>query len=107
MKAAAKKLSPPPIPTLAERATALLEELLEAPAAGRREILTWWREALDDALLDLAEELRPKGETKVDAQGQSAVVGSIPVGWIKMQLHQKGYGECPCKAMAEALKDAS
>ena len=105
MTAAAKQRHPI-IPTLRERATVLLEELLEAPSEEQREILTGWRDMLDAALLDLAEKLRPKGETKADAQGQPAIVGSIPAGWIKMQLHQKGYGDCPCKAMAEALKDA-
>jgi hypothetical protein len=94
MSAAAKRKPTPSIPTLAERASVLLEELLEAPAAKRREILTWWRTALDEALLDLAEDLRPKGEH------------GIPVNWIKMQLHARGHGECPCRAMAEALKDA-
>jgi hypothetical protein len=82
------------IPTLAERATALLEELLEAPASERREILKFWREALDCAIGDLAEDLRPKGEH------------GIPVNWIKMQIHARGHGECPCRAMVEALKDA-
>jgi hypothetical protein len=82
------------IPTLAERAAALLEELLDAPASERREILTWWREALDCAIGDLAEGLRPKGEN------------GIPVNWIKMQLHARGHGECPCRALVEALKDA-
>jgi hypothetical protein len=92
---AAKRKPAPIIPTLAERMMALHEELLEAPDHERRELLMWWRSAMDDALGDLAEERRPKGET------------GIPVGWIKMQFHHKGHGDCPCKAMAEALKDAS
>jgi hypothetical protein len=83
-----------PIPSLAERASALMEELLEAPASERREILKFWREALDCAIGDLAEDLRPKGEH------------GIPVNWIKMQMHARGHGECPCRAMVEALKDA-
>jgi hypothetical protein len=93
MKTATKRKLDP-IPTLAERATALLEELLEASASERREILKWWREALDCAIGDLAEELRPKGE-----QG-------VPVNWIKMQIHARGHGECPCRAYAEAVKES-
>ena len=81
------------IPTLAERASALLEELLEAPARERRDVLTWWCDALDSALDDLAEERRPKGEH------------GIPAPWIKLQLHARGYGNCACRAHAEALKD--
>jgi hypothetical protein len=94
MTATAKRKPSVSIPTLAERATVLLEELLEAPASERREILTWWREALDCAIGDLAEALRPKGEN------------GIPVNWIKMQLRARGHGECPCQALAEALRDA-
>jgi hypothetical protein len=94
MKTATKR-KPDPIPTLAERASALLEELLEAPAEEQREILTGWRDMLDAALDDIAEARRPKTEP-----------GAIPVGWIKMQFHARGHGECPCRAMAEALKDA-
>jgi hypothetical protein len=86
-----RKLS---IPTLAERASALLEEILEAPASERREVLESWREGLDRAIDQLAEELRPKGQF------------GIPRGWIKMQMHARGHGTCPCRAMAEALKDA-
>ena len=95
----------PSIPTLAERATALLEELLEAPAYERREILTSWREALDSAIGDLAEALRPKGHVGTGAVGETAVIGSIPVGFVKMQLMTRGYGECPCRSLAEASKD--
>jgi hypothetical protein len=103
---AAVKQRHPIIPTLRERATVLLEELLEAPAEEQRAILTGWRDMLEAALDDLAERIRPRGEIKNDAQGQSAIVGGIPAGWIKMQLHARGHGDCPCKAMAEALKDA-
>jgi hypothetical protein len=103
---AAKQKHPIAIPTLRERATVLLEEILEAPAEDQREILTGWRDMLDAALLDLAEKLRPKGEIKIDAQGQSAIIGSVPAGYIKMQLHHRGHGDCPCRAMVEALKDA-
>ena len=85
----------PSIPTLAERATALLEELLEAPAEEQREILMGWRDMLDARLDDIAESRRPKTEP-----------GAIPVGWMRQQLDNKGYGACHCKAMAEALKDA-
>jgi hypothetical protein len=106
MTVAAKQRHPITIPTLRERATALLEELLEAPTEEQREILTGWRDMLDAALDDLAEARRPKGETRLDATGQVAVVGSIPVGWTKMQFHARGHGDCPCRAMVEALKDA-
>jgi hypothetical protein len=103
---AAKQKHPIAIPTLRERATVLLEEILEAPAEEQRAILTGWQNMIDTALLDLAEKLRPKGEIKIDAQGQSAIVGSVPAGYIKMQLHHRGHGDCPCRAMVEALKDA-
>src|SRR5437879_1367706 len=102
MKTAA--IRKPSIPTLRERATALLEEMLEAPAEEQREILTGWRDMLDAALLDLAEKLRPKGTSTVGATGDREVVGGIPATWIKMQLNARGHGDCPCKAMAEALK---
>jgi hypothetical protein len=93
MKTARKPV--PSIPTFAERAMVLFEELLDAPAPERQEILTWWRNALDAELDDLAEKLRPKGES------------GIPAPWIKMQFHARGHGDCPCKAIAEALKDAT
>ena len=93
MKTATKR-KPDPVPTLAERATALLEELLEARASARRDILTWWRDALNLAIGDLAEDLRPKGEH------------GVPVNWIKMQIHARGHGECPCRAYAEAVKES-
>lgn len=60
----------------------------------RREILTGWRDMLDAALDDLAEKLRPKGES------------GIPAPWIKMQLHARGHGDCPCRAYAEAVKES-
>jgi hypothetical protein len=104
--AAKRKPAPPIIPSLAERAQCLFEDMMDSPPHERRELLTWWRESLDDALDHLAEELRPKGEIKVDATGQDAIVGSIPVGWTKMQLHARGHGDCPCRAMAEALKES-
>jgi hypothetical protein len=103
MKAARKPA--PSIPTLAERATTLLEELLEAPAEEQRQILTAWRDVLDAALTDLAEELRPKGAITEGATGEREVVGSIPVGWIKMQMDARGHGPCPCRATIEALKE--
>jgi hypothetical protein len=95
------------IPTLAERARVLLEELLEAPTEEQREVLMAWREALDCAISDLAENLRPKGHVGIGAAGETAVVGSIPVGFVKMQLMARGFGECPCHALAEILKDQS
>jgi hypothetical protein len=101
----AKRNPAPSIPSLAERAMVLFEELLEAPAAERREILTWWRNALDGELDDLAEKLRPKGAVTLGATGQPEVVGGIPVGWIKMQLDARGHGNCPCRAMIEAVKE--
>ena len=85
----------------------MLEELLEADAETQRDVLTGWRDMLDAALTDLAEKLRPKGAITVGATGEREVVGGVPVGWIKMQLLARGHGDCPCKAMAEALKDAS
>jgi hypothetical protein len=107
MKTATKRKPVPAIPTLAERMMALHEELLEAPAHERQELLTWWRSATDDALGDLAEARRNRGKEMVGATGEIETVGGIPVGWIKMQYHARGHGDCPCKAMAEALKDAS
>jgi hypothetical protein len=104
----ATKRKPPSIsiPSLIERATVLLEELLEAPASEQREVLTLWRDKLDAALDHIAEAIRPRGETKVDALGQSAVVGSIPVGFIRTQLDSKGYGNCHCRSMIEAVKES-
>jgi hypothetical protein len=95
----------PPIPSLRERATALLEELLEADAETRRDVLTGWRDMLDAALDDLAEDRRPKGAITIGATGEREVVGGIPVGWIKMQFDARGHGNCPCRAMIEAMKE--
>jgi hypothetical protein len=96
----------PSIPTLAERASALLEEFLEAPAEEQREILMAWRGALDSAIGDLAEVLRPKGHVGIGTAGEAEVIGSIPVGFIKMQLMARGHGECPCRSYAEAIKES-
>jgi hypothetical protein len=92
------------VPSLKERASALMEELLNAPASERREVLTAWRDALDQALDNLAEEFRPKGEAKLDALGQPAIVGGIPRGFVRTQLDSKGYGNCHCRAYCEAVK---
>jgi hypothetical protein len=105
MNASAKRKPVPSIPSLAERAMVLFEELLDAPASERREILTWWRNALDAELDDLAEDRRPKGAITVGATGEREVVGGIPVGWIKMQFDARGHGNCPCRAMIEAMKE--
>jgi hypothetical protein len=95
MKTATKR-KPDPIPTLRERISVVFEELLlEAPAEEQREILMAWRNMLDARLDDIAEARRCKTEP-----------GAIPVGWVRQQLDNKGYGACHCKAMAEALKDA-
>jgi hypothetical protein len=102
MKSAAKKIS---VPSLAERATVLLEEILEAPAEEQRQILTGWRDMLDAALTDLAEKQRPKGAVTVGATGEPEVVGALPASWIKLQLDARGHGHCPCRALAEALKE--
>jgi hypothetical protein len=91
------------IPTLKERAAALVEALLEAPASEQREVLTAWRDALDRALDDLAEQLRPKGELGTLANGEVGNIGSIPVGWIRQQLDIRG-GHCHCRALIEASK---
>jgi hypothetical protein len=93
MKTATKRKDP--IPSLRERASVLFEELLEAPAEEQREIVMGWRDMLDAALDDIAEARRCKTEP-----------GAIPVGWMRQQLDNKGYGACHCKAMVEALKDA-
>jgi hypothetical protein len=96
MSTAAKRKPPaPPIPTLAERATCLFEEIMDSSAGEQRSILLGLRDMLDAALDDIAEARRCKTEP-----------GAIPVGWVRQQLDNKGYGACHCKAMAEALKDA-
>ena len=84
-----------PIPSLRERISVAFEELLEAPAEEQRDMLMAWRDMLDARLDDIAEARRCKTEP-----------GAIPVGWMRQQLDNKGYGACHCKAMAEALKDA-
>jgi hypothetical protein len=94
MKTATKR-KPDSIPTLRERISVLFEEILEAPSEEQREVLMGWRDMLDARLDEIAEQRRPKTEP-----------GAIPVGWVRQQLDNKGYGACHCKAMVEALKDA-
>jgi hypothetical protein len=93
MKTATKRKDP--IPSLRERISVAFEELLEAPAEEQRDILMAWRDMLDARLDDIAEARRCKAEP-----------GAIPVGWMRQQLDNKGYGACHCKALAEMLKDA-
>jgi hypothetical protein len=94
MKTATKRKDP--IPSLRERiSVAFFEELLEAPSEEQRDILLGFRDMLDARLDEIAEARRCKVEP-----------GAIPVGWMRQQLDNKGYGACYCKAMAEALKDA-
>jgi hypothetical protein len=83
-----------PIPSLRERISVVFEELLEAPSEEQRDILLGFRAMLDARLDEIAEARRCKVEP-----------GAIPVGWMRQQLDNKGYGACHCKAMAEA-KDA-
>jgi len=73
----AKKLT---IPTFVERFQAISEELFDAPFAQRIEALKALDAELDHALDLLAEERRPKGPN------------GIPVGFIRMQMDQKGRG---------------
>jgi hypothetical protein len=105
MTAAAKQRHPV-IPTLCERFTVLLEELPEAPAEEQRAILTLWQDMLNARLDALAERVRPKGEVKIDALGQSAIVGSVPAGYLRVQFDDRSRGPCACRAYEqEALKD--
>ena len=93
MKTATKRKDS--IPSLRERISVAFEELLEGPAEEQRDILMAWRDMLDARLDDIAEARRCKVEP-----------GAIPVGWMRQQLDNKGYGACHCKALAETLKDA-
>jgi hypothetical protein len=70
----------------------LVEELFDVSAEEQVEALKALDEQLEHALDELAEELRPKGALTTDATGQPAIVGSIPVAYIRMQLDQKGRG---------------
>jgi hypothetical protein len=90
-------------PTLAERASALLEEILAAPADEQREALTVWRERLDARLDRLAEERRPKGKEALDAVGRPAIIGALPASFIRAQMDIKG-NHCRCLSYVEALK---
>jgi hypothetical protein len=87
----AKRKPPISVPSLRERITAALEELIEdASPAEQREILTGWRDVLDAALEERAEKIRSP---------------SIPGPWIKMQMDARGHGNCPCRALIEAMKE--
>jgi hypothetical protein len=93
--AAKRKPTPVSIPTLAERTRALAEEILSAPADQRQEAIEAFQGAIDQALDELAERVRPKGPN------------GIPVGYIRMQFADRSKGPCACKAyLKEALKDA-
>jgi hypothetical protein len=93
MKTATKRKDP--IPSLRERISVAFEELLEAPCEEQRDILLGFRDMLDARLDEIAEARRCKVEP-----------AAIPVGWVRQQLDNKGYGACYCRAMVEALKDA-
>jgi hypothetical protein len=83
------KRKPEPTPSLIEQATTLLEAVLAASAEQQREVLAAWRDGLDDHLDHLAEATRPV---------------SIPQGYVRMQMDAKGWGNCYCQALREALK---
>src|SRR6266545_5617352 len=105
MTATAKRKPPAPsIPSLAARVLALLRELETASAEQQREVITLWRDVIDKRLDGIAEGLTPKGKLTVDACGNAAIVGAIPVGFVRQQLDIAG-GHCNCKSMIEALKE--
>jgi len=86
--AAVKKAS---IPSFGERFAAIIEELFDAPLEERIEALRVLDQELDHALDQLAEERRPKGPN------------GIPVGYIRMQLDQRGRGNS--EAYIAAMKE--
>jgi hypothetical protein len=104
---ARKKLIPAAPGPLIEKAYDLIAEMLTAPPGQQREIIEAFRDALEDALDNLAERTRPKGEMKTDSVGNQAVVGSVPGGYLRIQFDDRSKGPCACRAyLREALKDA-
>ena len=97
MTATARNLKPKVIiPTLKERATALIEELLEAPVEERVEVLSALHRALDGRLDLMAEALRPKGEGS-----------AVPAGAMRNEWNARGKrlaGECVCRSFEAAIK---
>ena len=89
MPTAAKKIV---VPTFIERWRALIEELFDVSAHEQIEALEALDKELDHALSLLAEEIRPKGTLTTGATGALEIVGGIPVGYIRLQLNQKGSG---------------
>jgi hypothetical protein len=75
------------VPSFLERWNALVEELLDSPSMEQIEALKALDQALSHEMDLIAEEIRPKGEMR---DGER--VGAIPVGFIRMQLDQKGRG---------------
>jgi hypothetical protein len=92
MSAAAKKQKVI-IPTLRERADALLDEVLDAPREEAIEVIEAWKTKLSEALDALAEERRPKQEGS-----------AIPVGWLRLQMDVRG-GHCLCRSYLATLED--
>jgi hypothetical protein len=100
-----RKLIPAAPGPLIEKAHDLIAQVLTASPGQQREIIEAFRDALDQALDDLAERLRPKGEAKLDAQGQPAIVGAIPARYLRLQFDDRSKGPCTCRAyLQEVLK---
>jgi hypothetical protein len=103
---ARKKLIPAAPGPLVEKAHELIAEVLTASSGQQREIIEAWRDALDQALDDLAERIRPKGEMKTDSVGNLAVVGSVPAGYLRIQFDDRSKGSCACRAYLKEALDA-
>jgi hypothetical protein len=80
------------VPTLRERADALLDEILDASREEAIEVIEAWKTKLSGALDALAEERRPKQEGS-----------AIPVGWLRMQFDIRG-GHCLCRSYLAVLE---
>jgi hypothetical protein len=85
------------IPSLKERALALIEELFEVAAEEQIEVLTTIDQMLSDEADALAEERRPKTEP-----------GAIPAGWVRAQWDLRGRGHLSgARAYLAAIKSNS
>jgi hypothetical protein len=85
------------VPTLKERAAALIEELLEAPSEEAVLALTAISQALDKRLDVLAEERREKRE------GWAIPAGSMRQQWLVQG--RRLASECLCRSYQAAIKE--
>jgi hypothetical protein len=105
---AVRKLKPKPvnIVSLEKRARALIEDLLDAPVEEQIATLEAIDQMLGAELDGLAEQKRHHGKLTTDTpDGQPAIAGAIPAGWMRNQWDIQGSGYLRgARAFLAALK---